>query len=84
MIVNTVNRIHMERKTKMITVIHDFRCAEAPADKVIWIRDGVVYKQGGKELAQEYFHSQIPQELLNEYSELKISRTSLQRAGDFS
>ena len=65
MIVDTVNRIHMEQKTTMITVTHDFRCAQALADKVIWIRDGVVYKQGGKELAQEYFHSQIPQELLN-------------------
>lgn len=64
MIVDTVNRIHTERRTTMITVTHDFRCAEALADKVIWIQDGVVYKQGGKELAQEYFRSQIPAEFL--------------------
>ena len=64
MIVDTVNRIHTERRTTMITVTHDFRCAQALADKVIWIRDGVVYKQGGKKLAQEYFKSQIPAEFL--------------------
>lgn len=64
MIVDTVNRIHTQRGTTMITVTHDFRCAGALADKVIWIRDGVVYKQGGKEVAREYFESQIPAELL--------------------
>lgn len=57
---DTVNRIHDARGITMITVTHDYRCAQALADKVIWIRDGVVYKQGGKELAEEYFRSQIP------------------------
>lgn len=63
MIVDTVNRIHDARGITMITVTHDYRCAQALADKVIWIRDGVVYKQGGKELAEEYFRSQIPVEI---------------------
>lgn len=64
MIVDTVNQIHTRRRTTMITVTHDFRCAQALADRVIWIRDGVVYRQGGKELAEEYFRSQIPAEYL--------------------
>ena len=31
---------------------------EELADRVLWIRDGVVYKQGGKELIGEYEQAQ--------------------------
>ncbi|MEI3239918.1 MAG: hypothetical protein V8S32_07810 [Lachnospiraceae bacterium] len=52
--VETVNEAHRTRGMTMITVTHDVRCAAALADKVIWIRGGVVYREGGKEVIAEY------------------------------
>ena len=52
--VETVNEAHKKRGMTMITVTHDVRCAAALADRVIWIRDGVIYKDGGKEVIEEY------------------------------
>ncbi len=52
--VETVNEAHRMRGMSMITVTHDVRCAAALADKVIWIRDGVIYRDGGKEVIAEY------------------------------
>lgn len=52
--VETVNEAHRMRGMTMITVTHDVRCAAALADKVIWIRGGVVYREGGKEVIAEY------------------------------
>ncbi len=52
--VETVNAVHKETGMTMVTVTHDVRCAEALADRVLWIRDGLVYKLGGKELLAEY------------------------------
>ena len=52
--VETVNEAHKKRGMTMITVTHDVRCAAALADRVIWVKDGVIYKEGGKELIEEY------------------------------
>ncbi len=52
--VAAVNRIHKKTGMTMVTVTHDVRCAAALADRVLWIKDGVVYRQGGKELIGEY------------------------------
>ncbi len=57
--VETVNTAHRTRGISMITVTHDVRCAAALADRVLWIRDGVVYRQGGKELIREYEEAQV-------------------------
>ena len=56
--VETVNAAHKATGMTMITVTHDVRCADALADRVLWIRDGLVYKQGGKELIGEYEQAQ--------------------------
>ena len=56
--VETVNAAHKATGMTMITVTHDVRCADALADRVLWIRNGVVYKQGGKELIGEYEQAQ--------------------------
>lgn len=53
--VETLNQIHTETGNTMLTITHDYRCAEALANRVIWIRDGAVYREGGKELVGEYF-----------------------------
>lgn len=54
MMVETVNAAHKQRGMSMITVTHDVRCAAALADKVVWIRGGVVYRCGGKEVITAY------------------------------
>lgn len=54
-----LNRMNRELGTAMITVTHDYRCAGALADRVIWIRDGIVHKTGGKELIAEYFNESM-------------------------
>ncbi len=53
--VNILNDLHNETHNTMITVTHDVRCAEALCDKAFLIENGVVSKQGGKELVREYF-----------------------------
>ncbi|MCD8148683.1 MAG: hypothetical protein LUE92_03765, partial [Clostridiales bacterium] len=52
--VETVSEIHKKTGMTMVTVTHDVRCAAALADRVLWIKSGVVYKHGGKELIAEY------------------------------
>jgi energy-coupling factor transporter ATP-binding protein EcfA2 len=53
-IVSTLNAIHLQTKNTMITITHDFRCAAALADRIIWLKDGMIHKTGGPELALEY------------------------------
>ena len=50
-----LNRLHAETGNSMITVTHDVRCAEALCDRAFLIQDGVIKRQGGKELVREYF-----------------------------
>lgn len=57
--VKTLNTIHRETGNTMLTITHDYRCAEALADRVIWIKHGRVYKDGGKNLIEAYFKSNM-------------------------
>lgn len=50
-----LNAMQKERGFAMVTVTHDYRCAAALADRVIWIKGGTVYAEGGPELAGQYF-----------------------------
>ncbi len=52
--VEMLNALHKSSGMTMITVTHDVRCAAALADKVLWIKDGCVYREGGKELIAAY------------------------------
>lgn len=53
--VSMLNKIHMETGNSMITITHDIRCAEALADRVIWMQGGKVFREGGKEIIKSYF-----------------------------
>ncbi len=52
-IVSTLNAVHHKTKNTMITITHDYRCAKALADRIIWLKNGEIYKVGGPELADE-------------------------------
>lgn len=54
-LVEILDMLHDSTKNTVITVTHDMRCAEALCDRAILISDGVVQKEGGKELAHQYF-----------------------------
>lgn len=54
--VKVLNKIHEETNNTMIIVTHDKRCASSLCDKSIWIKDGVVFKNGEKELIDEFFN----------------------------
>lgn len=54
-LVETINYDHKRRNTTMITVTHDYRCAAALADQVIWLQNGRIYRQGGKDIISQYF-----------------------------
>ncbi len=54
-LVTALNNIHEKTKNTMITITHDVRCATALCDDAILIKDGVVFKKGGKELVDSYF-----------------------------
>ncbi len=55
--VETVNRLHQLTGMTMVSVTHDARCARALADRVIWIRDGRIYRQGDKSVITAYEQS---------------------------
>lgn len=58
-LIANLNQLHEQTGNTMITITHDYRCAQAVADRIIWLKDGTVYKVGGKELAVEYFNQNV-------------------------
>ena len=54
-LVEILNRMHVQTGNTMITITHDMRCAEALCDHAVWLAEGVVKEEGGKELARRYF-----------------------------
>ena len=54
-LVEILNKLHMQSGNTMVTITHDVRCAEALCDRAYLIEDGVVARQGGKELVRLYF-----------------------------
>ncbi len=54
-ILRQLKLLHEKNNPAMITITHDFRCARAFADRILWIKQGRLYKDGGVELAEEYF-----------------------------
>ena len=55
LITKSLMRQHEKTNNAVVTITHDYRCADAFAATVIWIKDGVIYKKGSKELIEEYF-----------------------------
>lgn len=53
--VHVLNRLHEQSGNTMITITHDMRCAEAFCDHAVFVEDGVVREEGGRELAHRYF-----------------------------
>ena len=39
-------RIQKERKTSSIIITHDMACAKMTADRIMIIRDGIIYAEG--------------------------------------
>lgn len=58
-IIKRLNDIHEKTGNTMITITHDYRCAAAIADRIIWLNEGKVKQIGGKELAEEYFKQNL-------------------------
>ncbi len=59
---NVFEQLHdLYEKTNytMVTITHDFRCAKAFADRILWMKEGRIYKDGGPELADEYLEEII-------------------------
>ena len=54
-LVKVLNELHSSSKNTIISVTHDMRCADALCDHAVWLKDGKVFCEGGKELAREYF-----------------------------
>ena len=53
--VNIINYWHQKYNNTIITITHDFRCIEALADRAIWIKAGVVKKEGLHDVINEFF-----------------------------
>ncbi|MDE7071637.1 MAG: ATP-binding cassette domain-containing protein [Clostridia bacterium] len=54
-LVTALNEIHKQTGNTMLTVTHDVRCADALCDMAIHIKDGKVYRFGGKEIVKDFF-----------------------------
>lgn len=57
--VEILNEYHRNSNNTMITITHDFRCAQALADRIIWMQHGELVKVGGPELAKEYLEANL-------------------------
>ena len=53
--VRILNDLHAKSGNTMITITHDMRCAEALCDHAVQIGNGIVEREGGKELVRNYF-----------------------------
>lgn len=62
-IIEVLNQIHEAANNTMITVTHDYRCAKELADRILWMKQGKIFKIGGPELADEYFWNDCDQSL---------------------
>ena len=56
-LVEVLNAVHREQGSTMVTITHDFRCAAALCDRALWLENGGILRQGGKELVEQFFHT---------------------------
>ncbi len=66
-ILEQLQELHEKTNNTMVTITHDFRCAKAFADRILWMKEGRIYKDGGRELADEYF-----EEILSSYRKIRM------------
>lgn len=45
--------------TALVVATHDFRCADALGARVLWLEDGTVAQDGGRDLVRRYFQRHI-------------------------
>lgn len=57
MIMHNLELLHRETRGAQVVVTHDSRCAKAMADRVIWMKQGRIYRVGPSSLCDEYFSS---------------------------
>lgn len=57
--VDILNEVHAATGNTLITITHDFRCAESLADRILWMKQGQIYKVGGSNLVKEYFEANL-------------------------
>jgi energy-coupling factor transport system ATP-binding protein len=57
LLIEALNRLHERDGLTLITVTHDYRAAIALGDKALWIQDGRVLKQGGREVTKAFFET---------------------------
>ncbi len=55
-LVEVLNAVHREQCNTMVTITHDFRCATALCDRVLWLENGNILHQGNKGLVKQFFH----------------------------
>lgn len=54
--VHLLNKLHEQSESTMITITHDMRCAEALCDHAVFVDNGMIEREGGKELVHNYFY----------------------------
>lgn len=54
-IMQSLDYLNREYKTTIISVTHDIRYAKLFGEKILWLKDGHLFKTGGRCLIDEYF-----------------------------
>jgi energy-coupling factor transporter ATP-binding protein EcfA2 len=57
-IIKILNEQNLKHNTTLITITHDYDCAMKLGEKIIWLENKTVKKQGNIDLLNEYFKSQ--------------------------
>ena len=56
-LLESLEKINHKKGTSIIIVTHDIRCARSLGKRVIWLKNGKIYKDGNESLVKEYFKS---------------------------
>jgi energy-coupling factor transport system ATP-binding protein len=64
-LLSTLKKIQHEKGTSIIIVTHDIRCATALGNRVLWLKDGTIYKEGDNSLINQYFENNYKLASLN-------------------
>jgi energy-coupling factor transport system ATP-binding protein len=54
-LLKSLEKINHKKGTIIINVTHDVRCAQSLGSRVIWLKNGTIYKEGNDSLVKEYF-----------------------------
>jgi energy-coupling factor transporter ATP-binding protein EcfA2 len=58
-LLDTLEILNRQHRTCVVLVTHDFRCASAFGERILWLGDGTIKADGGHKLVNKYFQRNL-------------------------